>query len=121
MAGLLCLVFVSVLLISSLTLHSKDAQNSLQKTAASVLAINLNSSNKPPDDDGGKVLLELDVAIESFFRKIVKNFISSWFSNITQDETFVWNVKVEVAGALRKLALRLKDVRINCLTMLGIT
>lgn len=54
---------------------------------------------------------ELDAAVESFFKKIIENFVNSWYSTITQDETFVWNIKVEIAEILRKLALRLRNVR----------
>lgn len=70
----------------------------------------MNNANKPPDDESDKVEHELDSAIESFFKRIIKNFISNWYSVITQDEAFVWNIKAELATSLRRFAFRLKEV-----------
>jgi PXA domain len=63
-------------------------------------------------DESGQVEVEqeLDIAIESFFKRIIKQFISSWYSSITRDESFAWDIKVEITEAIREIALRLRDV-----------
>lgn len=105
------LVLLCALSLSAYTLRHENARRKVQNVLLSIVAVKLENSNKPPDDEGHLVAPELDNAIESFLKKIVENFVNSWYSTITQDETFVWNIKVEVAEILRKLALRLRNVR----------
>lgn len=78
----------------------------------SLLALNLKRNDEHPPDDSSKIEVDktLDAAVESFFKRIIRNFISSWYSNVTQDETFVWNVKLGIAEAIRNVALRVRDV-----------
>jgi hypothetical protein len=106
-------VFLGAVSLSTFTLHNAEAKIKVQNVIMAMLAVKLINANKPPDDDeSGKVVqVQLDNAIESFFKKIIRNFISSWYSTISHDETFVWDVKVEITGAMRKLAQRLRAVR----------
>lgn len=77
----------------------------------------LENEKEPPDDydinKEVKVEQELDTAIASFFNRIIRTFISSWYSNLTQDENFVHNIKLELAVAVRKIALRIVNVRMR--------
>lgn len=69
---------------------------------------------KEPPDERIEVEPELDDAIESFFTRIIRTFISSWYSNLTQDETFVWSIKLELTEAIREIAKRVMNVRKTC-------
>lgn len=72
----------------------------------------LNEATEPTDDNG-KVDIELDKAIESLFKNILKNFISSWYCNLSRDETFIWNLKREITEAVRDLTARVRNVRFS--------
>lgn len=104
------LVFVSSLTLSAFTLRHEDARIKVQSVLLSILALKLDNANKAPDADRPLVSQELDSAIESLFKRIIDNFVSSWYSQLSRDETFIWNVKKELAEVLRKLSFRLRDV-----------
>lgn len=94
-----------------MALQNAEAKRKVQSFVTSILAVKLDNwenKPKPPDDDTADP--ELDAAIESFFMRIIRNFISSWYSTVTQDEMFVWNIKVEVSQAMQRLAIRLRSV-----------
>lgn len=76
----------------------------------SILSLTFSSNKSSGKDVAVEVDKELDAAIAKFFNSVIKTFISNWYSTITQDEAFVWNVKVEIAEAIRKIAIRLKNV-----------
>lgn len=103
-------VSLCALSLSTLLLHNVEAKLKVQSVITS--ALNLGNTKQQPPDDSEKIEVaeELDAALESFFKRIIRNFISSWYSNVTQDETFVWNIKLEITEALRKIAIRLRDV-----------
>lgn len=52
----------------------------------------------------------LDHTIEKFFEKLLDSFINNWYSIATDDVSFVSTLKIELACALRKIALRYKNV-----------
>lgn len=108
MLSLLTLILAFAL--SSHLEHNDEAKRKIQDLVISLLSLKL-VSDPLKKEVGVEVDKELDAAIESFFRRIIKTFISSWYSNVTQDETFLWNVKVEIAEAIRNIAIRLKNVR----------
>lgn len=106
-------VSLCALSLSTLLLHNAEAKQKVQSVITSALNL-VNTKQQPPADDSEKIEVaeELDAALESFFKRIIRNFISSWYSNVTQDETFVWNIKQEITEALRKIAIRLRDVSV---------
>lgn len=104
------LIFLGAISLSTFILQNVEARKKVQNALTTILGIQLDNANKPPDESN-KVQVELDEAIESFFRKIIKNFVNSWYSNLTCDETFVWNLKQEITEAVRKLAERVRKVR----------
>lgn len=109
-AGLLTVaVLAGALAFSSLLLHNDDAKRKVQDVLTTVLGVTLKSSKQTPDEKI-EVEHELDVAIESFFKRIVSTFIISWYSNITQDEAFSFFVKLQITKVVREIALRLRDV-----------
>jgi PXA domain len=103
------LIFLGAISLSTFILQNVEARKTVQNALTSILGVNLNANK--PQDESDKVQAELDEAIESFFRKIIKNFISSWYTNLSSDESFVWNLKQEITGAGRQLASRVKNVR----------
>lgn len=118
--GLLSLlVSLCALSLSSYVQYNDNGQRRLQSIITSILDVKLENGKEPPDDydinKEVKVEQELDTAIQSFFNRIIRTFISSWYSNLTQDENFVHNIKLELAVAVRKIALRIKNVRIRFL------
>lgn len=99
------------LALSSYLQYNDDVKRKVQNVITSLLNVNLANANKPPDVDKSIIVEEeLDGAIESFFKRIIRTFISSWYSNLTQDETFVWNIKLELTEAVREIALRIRNV-----------
>jgi PXA domain len=109
--SLTLLAFLGALSLSSLFLQNVEARIKVQNVITSILGVEISNLNEPPDDkERVEVEHELDVAIESFFKNIIKQFISSWYSAITQDESFVWNIKVELTAAIREIARRLRNV-----------
>jgi hypothetical protein len=104
------LALIGAISLSTFIIQNIQARLTVQNALISILDIHLPNSNRTQDDDG-KVQVELDEAVESFFRKIIKNFISSWFATISRDETFVWNLKQEIAVAVRQISVRVKKVR----------
>lgn len=105
------LVSICALWLTTLLLTNDEAKQKVQSVITSLLSLNLVKSNQPRNEKI-EVTEELDLAIESFFKRIIRNFISSWYSNVTQDEMFVWNIKQELAEAIREIALRLRDVSV---------
>lgn len=101
------LIFLSAISLSTFVLQNVEARKIVQNSLTSILGVQLD--NEPPDEKG-TVQTELDNAIESFFRKIIENFISSWYSSLSSDETFVCNLKQEITEAVRQLAVRVKNV-----------
>jgi PXA domain len=109
--SLTLLAFLGALSLSTLFLQNVEARIKAQNVITSILGVEINNRKESPDDrERVEVEPELDVAIESFFKKIIKQFISSWYSTITQDESFVWNIKVELTAAIREIARRLRNV-----------
>lgn len=97
------------LTLSQLLLKSEDARNKVQSVLMSILSL---KAADPILDGGNKIKVEkeLDQALENFFKKIIKTFISSWYTNVTQDESFVLNIKLELTEAIRTIAQRLSGV-----------
>lgn len=105
--------FIGALLLSSILQDNDEAKGKVQRLTTSILSLNIEIARKHPETEAILVDKELDKAIESFFKRIIKTFISSWYSSITHDETFVWNVKLEITEAIRNIAIRLKTVRLT--------
>lgn len=103
------MVSLCALSLSSYLQYNDEVRKKVQNVITSLLSLNIANANKPPDRDI-KVDPELDNAIESFFKRIITTFISSWYSNLTHDENFVWNIKLELTEAIREIALRIKNV-----------
>lgn len=105
------IVFLGALSLSSLLLYNVDARSKVQSVITSILAVKLSNESKPPDDgEIFKVSHELDVAVENFFKRIIETFINSWYSTITQDESFAWDIKVQITQAIREIARRVNNV-----------
>lgn len=96
--------------LSTFVLQNVEARKTVQNVLLSILDINLPNS-KETEDENYKVQLELDEAVESFFNKIIQNFITNWYANISRDESFVWNLKQQIAEAVRQISVRVKKVR----------
>lgn len=62
------------------------------------------------DPDEGKLYLdeELDRAVGDFYSVILRNFISSWFSSLSNDEVFLYNVRECLRDATCRLGVRLQ-------------
>jgi hypothetical protein len=103
------LALIGAISLSTIVLQNIQARQTVQNALISILDIQLPNSNRTQDEDE-KVQVELDEAVESFFRKIIKNFISSWFVTVSRDETFVWNLKQEIAATVRQISVRVKKV-----------
>lgn len=96
-------------MLLSVLLDDEHAIIKVQNFIKAILAVKPNKS--PPDADTViKVDQELDQSIDKFFSRIIRTFISSWYSNITQDESFTGNLKEEVAEAIKQIALRIQGV-----------
>lgn len=110
MGSITLLAFIGATFLSTLLLDNEKAKLKVQTVIKAIATVKV---DKPPDEfvDKFRVELELDRAIESFFKRIIQTFISSWYSTITQDESFNWNVKVEISEAIRQIALRIQKVR----------
>ena len=106
------MVLLGAISLSTFVLQNVEARKTVQNVILSIVDIDLLNS-KETEHDNDKVQFELDEAAESFFNKIIQNFITSWYANISRDESFVWNLKQEIAEAVRQITVRVKKVRIN--------
>lgn len=115
--GLVTLIgLVGAFTLSQLLLNSDVAGEKVQKTLTSMLSLKSADQRFADGNNKIKVEQELDNAIESFFKKIIKTFISSWYANVTQDENFVFNIKLELTEAIRTIAHRVSGVSsFNCI------
>lgn len=52
----------------------------------------------------------LDEAVDKFFSHILDTFVSNWYTQITQDEEFILNIKTNLRDALCRLLIRAKEL-----------
>lgn len=102
-------ILIGAVALSTFVLRNFEAKRTVQNALTTILNIKLERSSDFQDDTF-QVQLELDEAIESFFEKVIKNFISIWFESISRDETFLWNLKYQISVAVRSVAIRMKKV-----------
>lgn len=107
LGSLTLLASIAAVLLSVL-LDNEHAIVKVQNFIKAILAVK--SPSKSPDAETVEVEQELDQSIEKFFSRIIGTFISSWYTNITQDESFTGNLKEEVAEAIKQIALRIQGV-----------
>ncbi|CRK86357.1 CLUMA_CG000202, isoform A [Clunio marinus] len=111
---LIIIVCVGSFMILAYIIHDNESKIKVQTLVTSLLQVDISyNKRKPPDDVNQgeiKVTAELDAAIESFFKKIIETFLQSWYTELCQDEAFILSVKIEIAEALKKLALRLNNI-----------
>ncbi|KAG5676343.1 hypothetical protein PVAND_006185 [Polypedilum vanderplanki] len=69
-----------------------------------------NETKSSSNDDKIFLAKGLDETLERFFTRLLDNVFKSWWSNVSSDETFLYTLKLELTRALRKLALRYKNV-----------
>ena len=110
-------LYLIVAFIISLSFVLYIVQSPSIKKQFQDLLLNLlktNQNAKDPGDFGKDVKIfiakDLDATLENFFNRLLDQFINSWYSNISNDRSFLCNIKFEIANAVRNLAVRCRDV-----------
>ncbi|KAG5676344.1 hypothetical protein PVAND_006186 [Polypedilum vanderplanki] len=107
-------IYFGLFFIISLTFvvffnQSSTTRNHLQEIVESFLKSD-NETKSSSNDDKIFLAKGLDETLERFFTRLLDNVFKSWWSNVSSDETFLYTLKLELTRALRKLALRYKNV-----------
>jgi hypothetical protein len=118
-------LYLIVALIISLSfvlyiVQSPSIKKQFQDILLNLLKTNPNVTNPGDLGKDGKIFIakDLDTTLENFFNRLLDQFINSWYSNISNDRSFLCNIKFEISHAVRNLAIRCKDVSVidieNC-------
>lgn len=110
-------LYLIVAFIISLSLVLYIVQSPSIKKQFQDILLNLLKTNQNAKDPGdfGKnekifIAKDLDTTLENFFNRLLNQFITSWYTNISNDRSFLCNIKFEIAHAVRNLAIRCKNV-----------
>lgn len=57
-----------------------------------------------------RIAKDLNDTLENFLNRLLDQFITSWFSDVSSDTSFLCNIKLEIAQAARNLANRCNNV-----------
>lgn len=100
-----------MLFVIKRTTISKHLQEFIQ-TVFKLNGSNETKERSSDDEEHSKIILAkgLDSRIEQFFNKLLNQFISSWFSKVSNDDAFVHDLKFELANAFKKIANRYRNV-----------
>jgi len=92
--------------------QSPSIKKQFQDLLLNLLKKNLNAQDQGDFGKDVKIFIakDLDATLENFFNRLLDQFINSWYSNISNDRSFLCNIKFEIANAVRNLAVRCKDV-----------
>jgi hypothetical protein len=105
------LLFTISLTFIAFVIESSKIRMQLQKVVETLLKSKSADAGIKSATDG-KILLAkgLDERLESFFTRLLNQFIRSWWSEVSSDESFIYTLKLELTRAIRKLVVRYRNV-----------
>ncbi|CAG9798122.1 unnamed protein product [Chironomus riparius] len=108
----LIVAFIISLSLILYIVQSPSIKKQFQDIILKLLKINQNARDPGDSGNNAKIIIakDLDATLENFFNRLLNQFITSWYSNISNDRSFLCNIKFEIAHAVRNLAIRCKDI-----------
>ena len=121
----LIVAFIISLSLVLYIVQSPSIKKQFQDFLLNLLKTNQNARSPGDSGNNAKIIIakDLDATLENFFNRLLNQFITSWYSNISDDKSFLCNIKFDIAHAVRNLSLRCKDVSAidikNCIKTLS--